>query len=442
MTQTVLSLFVAAAPLLAQVSPARLDQQVQAYVEQDRFNGSVLVRKAGVSLLDKGYGKANFEWDIPNSPATRFRLGSITKQFTAMLVLQLEQQGKLQVDDPISRHIPGTPESWQNITVHHLLTHTSGIPNFTSFPDYTKTMMLASPPSESMKRFRDKPLDFDPGTKYSYSNSGYILLGMIIENVTGKKYADVLREQILIPAGMMDTGYDLAATVIPHRASGYTRSPRGLVNAEFIDMSIPHAAGAMYSTTADLAKWDAALSGAKLLPDPLKEKYWKPFKGTYACGWDVRQDDGVTVMSHGGGINGFATMIIRVPDEKLLVVTLSNVLPSQAGKVANELARLARGKDVEIPKPKKEITLAPEILDRYVGKYELRPDFILEVTREGGQLVTQATGQGKLPVFAESETRFFPKAIDATITFQTDSEGKVTGLVLSQGGRDMPAARK
>ena len=442
MKKATLLLCVLAGTLAAQISPARLDAQAKAYFDQNQFNGSVLVSKGGVNQLNKGYGMANFEWGIPNGPSTKFRLGSITKQFTAMLILQLEQQGKLSVNDPISKHVPDSPASWQNITIHHLLTHTSGIPNLTSFPDYQKTMMMPSPPAESMKKFRDKPLDFDPGTKFSYSNSGYILLGLIVENVTGKKYADVLRDQILVPAGMNDTGYDLDTTLIPNRAAGYTRSPKGLANAAFIDMTIPHAAGAMYSTTEDLKKWDAILQTEKLLPDSAKQRYWTPFKDTYAYGWDVRKQDGVTVESHGGGINGFATMIIRIPEEKLLVVTLSNVLPSQAGKLANELVRLAEGKDVDVPKARKEISVAPEILDRYVGKYELRPDFVMEVTREGNQLMTQATGQGKIPIFAETETKFFPKVVDATITFQSDASGKVTGLVLTQGGREMPAKRQ
>ena len=442
MKKLVFLLCALAALATAQISPVRLDAQVQAYFQQDKFNGSVLVAKDGKNLLNKGYGMANFEWGIPNGPATKFRLGSITKQFTAMLVMQLEQQGKLKVDDPISKYIPDAPGAWQTITIHHLLTHTSGIPNFTSFPDYTKTMMLPSPPTESMKRFKDKPLEFDPGTKFKYSNSGYILLGMIVENVTQKKYADVLQEQILTPLGMNDSGYDLGTTVIPNRAAGYTRSSKGLVNAEYIDMTIPHGAGAMYSTTEDLKKWDAALLTEKLLPEAAKQRYWTPFKDTYAYGWDVKKEDGVTVLSHGGGINGFATMIVRVPDEKLFVVTLSNVLPSQAGKIATDLAKLVEGKNIELPKVRTEVSLAPEVLEQYVGKYELRPDFVLEVTREGNQLITQATGQGKIPIFAESETKFFPKVMEATITFQKDASGKVTGLVLSQGGRDMPAARK
>lgn len=442
MTRFALLLLAAAFSLFAEVSPRRLDEQVMAYVNRGTFNGSVLVVKDGVAQLNKGYGMANFEWNIPNAPDTKFRLGSITKQFTAMIVLQLEQEGKLSVNDPVSKYVKDAPGAWQQITIYHLVTHTSGLTNFTSLPDYTKTMMLASPPAESLKKIREMPLEFDPGTKFKYSNSGYLMLGEIIEKVTGQKYADVLRERILASLNMNDTGYDLGTTLIANRAGGYKRAGKVVLNDDYIDMSIPHAAGAMYSTTEDLRKWDAALYGEKLLPAALMERYFTPYKDGYAYGWAVQDKVGKKRVSHGGGINGFATMIIRVPEEKVLVVTLSNLLPSQGAKLAQELAGLALGDAVELPKERVEITVAPEVLDRYVGEYELSPDFILSITREGNQLMTQATGQGKIPVFAETETKFFPKVVDATITFQKDPAGQVTGLVLSQGGREMPARRK
>jgi CubicO group peptidase (beta-lactamase class C family) len=424
------------------VTPARLEEQVKAYVDIEKFNGTVLVMKDGQAVLNKGYGMANFEWAIPNTPDTKFRLGSITKQFTAMAILELERQGKLQVTDPVCTYVDPCPEKWKPITIHNLLTHTSGIPNFTSFPEYDKTKRTESPPAKTLERFRDKPLDFEPGEKFSYSNSGYVLLGFIIEKVTGGKYEDFLQKNIFGPLSMNDTGYDHGETVMLHRASGYAREGKTLKNAPFLDMSIPHAAGSLYSTTSDLAKWDAALTAGKLIPKESMEKYFTPFKATYAYGWDVQTRDGHKVMSHGGGIDGFATMIVRIPDERLLVVTLSNVVPSEAGKLANELVKLAEDKAVELPKGRHEIMLSDKVIAPYVGEYTLSATFVLTVTQEGNRLFTQATGQPKVEVFPEDETNFFLKVVDAQITFQKDASGKVTGLVLHQNGLDLPAKKK
>jgi len=432
----------AAASAQPQATPERLDQQVEAYVRQGQFSGTVLVAVDGRTLLSKGYGLANAEWAIPNTPQTKFRLGSITKQFTAMAVLLLEQQGKLKIADPVCQYVEACPAAWKPLTLHHLLTHTSGIPNFTSFPDYRKTMMIPSPPGETLRRFKDKPLDFDPGAKFSYSNSGYVLLGFIIEKVSGESYASYVTRNILAPLGMSDTGYDNTSDVVAKRASGYERSGGGLANAPYLAMTIPHAAGSLYSTTLDLMTWDAALNAGKLLTAENYKRYFTPARNNYAYGWNVQQRGGAEVHSHGGGINGFATMIYRVPSRKLLVAALSNVTPSKAGDVANDLFWLAMGKSVDLPKAREDVKVPLETLKQYAGEYALSPDFILTVTIEGGTLVTQATGQPKFAVYPKSETTFSPREFEAELIFQRDASGKVTGVVLNQGGRRMTAARR
>lgn len=421
--------------------PARLDRQVQAWVDARQFNGSVLVARDGKVLLRKGYGLANAEWNVPVQPDTRFRLGSVTKQFTAMAVLMLEQEGKLKVDEQVCRFVDDCPERWKPITIHHLLTHTSGIPNFTSFPDYVKTMALPSPPGETLKRFRDRNLDFDPGTRYSYSNSGYVLLGLIVEKASGMSYEQYLQKKVLDPLGMKDTGYDHNATVMPRRASGYETAGRGWSHASYIDMTIPHAAGALYSTVDDLYQWDQALYTEKLLPEAARERMFTPFKGDYAYGWSVKARDGVTVISHGGGINGFATYIARIPERKTVAIALCNVLPGQPAKVVEDMLSLVEGKTPSGPAVRKEITLDPKIMQQYVGEYALGP-VTLTMSLEDGALFTQLTGQQKFPVFAESETRFFLKVVEAALEFQKDAQGNVTGVVLEQGGRRQTATRK
>ncbi|MCK7490937.1 MAG: beta-lactamase family protein [Comamonadaceae bacterium] len=244
---------------------ARMDAYLTASHGLDRFSGSVLVARGGQIVLRKGYGMANYELSVPNGPETKFRLGSITKQFTAMAILQLESQGKLAVSDTVETVFPGFPNGGR-ITIRHLLTHTSGLPNMTEFPDYAKTMALPSTALETVGRFKDLPLDFEPGERLSYSNSGYVLLGAIIEKVAGRSYEEFVRENIFRPLGMDDTGYDHPDAILKNRASGYEFADDRLANARYIDMTIPHAAGGLTSTVDDLYKWDRALYTDKLLP--------------------------------------------------------------------------------------------------------------------------------------------------------------------------------
>src|SRR6266446_8784390 len=223
----------------AQDGVSRMEQVVQYYVSQKQFMGAVLVARGSDVLLSKGYGSANLEWEIPDSPSTKFRLCSITKQFTAASILLLEERGKLKVNDPVKKYLPDVTAPWDKVTVFHLLTHTSGIPSFTGFPDYESTEAIPSPAEKTVARFRDKPLEFEPGEKWNYSNSGYVLLGYLIEKISGQPYAKFVQENIFDPLGMKDSGYDSNSALILRRASGYAPSTNGPVNAGYIDMSIP-----------------------------------------------------------------------------------------------------------------------------------------------------------------------------------------------------------
>ena len=204
----------------AQDPTPRMQQIIQSYVTDKTFMGTVLVSRDGTLLINQGYGFADVEWNIPNVPEGKFRLGSLTKQFTAASILLLEEQGKLKVEDPVSKYVPDAPPAWEKITIFNLLTHSSGIPNFTSFPDYRTTEGKDTTPQELVARFRDKPLDFPPGTKFSYSNSGYILLGYILEKVSGQTYADFLQKNLFAPLGMSDTGVDSNTAILPKRVPG------------------------------------------------------------------------------------------------------------------------------------------------------------------------------------------------------------------------------
>ena len=335
--------WLAAVPCGAADFPEAAESTIQSYVKKGEFSGAVLVARDGKPLLSKGYGLANRELDVPNTPLTKFRLGSITKQFTAMAILQLEEKGKLAVTDPVCKYIPDCPLAWQKITIHHLLTHTSGIPNFTSFPDYLRTMATASPTNKTVDRFRGKPLEFEPGEKFRYSNSGYVLLGLILEKVAVESYGSFLRKNIFGPLGMRDSGYDNAAEIIPHRASGYSRQAERFRNSMPIDMSIPHAAGSLYSTVEDMLVWDRALYTEKLVSKKSIEKMFAPFHGDYAYAWFVRKEFNHPSQAHGGGINGFSTYYARYPEDRVCVVVLANQETSAATKIARELARLLFG---------------------------------------------------------------------------------------------------
>ena len=316
----------------AQDKATKIDQLVSLYNKYGQFNGSVLVADNGKIIYKKGFGLANMEWNIPNQPDTKFRLGSITKQFTATLILQLVEQGKVKLDGKLTDYLPDyRKDTGDKVTIHNLLSHTSGIPSYTSLPGFmTNVSRNPYPVDDFIKKYASGDLEFEPGTKFVYDNSGYFLLGAIIEKVTGKPYEQVLRENIFDPLGMKNTGYDHWGTILERRATGYTRTPRGYGNAPYLDMSIPYAAGSLYSTVEDLYLWDQALYGEKVLSTKSKELMFKPNLENYGYGFVMRKVSlqpgklEVPVIQHNGGINGFSTVIVRMVADKRLIVLLDN----------------------------------------------------------------------------------------------------------------------
>jgi CubicO group peptidase (beta-lactamase class C family) len=421
---------------------ARMNEVVQTYVQNKTFMGTVLVARGAEVILSKGYGSANLEWDIPNTPSTKFRLGSITKQFTAASILLLEQRGKLTLDDPIKKYVPDAPKEWDKITIFNLLTHTSGIPNFTSLPDYRTLKLEEMPVAKTIVTVRDKPLDFFPGEKMSYSNSGYLVLGHVIETVSGVSYEKFVTDNIFTPLGMKDSGYDSNKAIIARRASGYTPSASGPVNASFVHMSIPHAAGALYSTTEDLLRWEQGLFGGKVVSPASLATMITPFKNDYALGVVVQSASGRKVVQHGGGIDGFNTYLAYYPDDRLTIAVLANVNGQAPNQIATKLADLVHGGAVQLPSERKEITLPVATLSTYVGTYEVAPGVDMMIRLDDDHLTTQLTGQPQFPIFAESETKFFLKVVDAQVEFMKDASGAVTHAVMHQNGRDRTVERK
>ena len=435
------ALVLSGAPALAQ-DVGRMDQVVRASVEAEEFSGSVLVARDGEVLLDRGYGFANREWSIPNDGDTKFRLGSVTKQFTAVAIMVLSERGLVDLDAPVKTYLPDAPAAWDGVTVRHLLTHTSGVPSFTDFDDYEASKTRPATVDSLIARFRDRPLDFQPGEGWAYSNSGYVVLTAIVEKTSGKSYTGFVTETLFQPLGMSDSGYDSHAAILPHRASGYTPSAGGIVNADYVDMSIPQGAGALYSTTHDLLKWEQGLFGGRLLSPESLTLLTTPVRNRYAFGLGVTEAGGNTTIAHSGGIEGFNTHMAYDPARRITVIALGNLNGPGPDQVAGSLMALARGETVTLPSERQVAVVAPEALRAYEGVYELAPTFAITISVVDGKLMAQATGQDAFELHAESDSRFFLTVVDAQVTFTRDATGAVDGLILHQGGRDSPARKK
>lgn len=434
------------APLDRAALEQKIDALLAAYAKVNGFSGTVLLASQGQPLFAKGIGFANIEWQIPNAPKTKFRIGSMTKQFTSMLVMQLREQGKIRLEDSVCVYVTPCPDAWKPVTIHHLLTHTSGIPTYTGIASWREANMVPKTIDQMLAIFRDLPLEWIPGEKYAYDNSGYFLLGVVIEKASGKKYEQALRDMILTPLGLADTGYDWSRTIIPRRASGYSGRGASIENAAALDMQQPYAAGSMYSTVDDLLTWDQALYTEKLLPPAAKQVMWTPFKQNYAYGWTVSPPapalfGGHPRLAHTGGINGFSSVIVRLTDTNVTLIVLANNDTANAAAVARDVAAVYYGQPYTTPAERTVARIDPAVLDLYPGKYELAPGFVITVTREGNSLMTQATGQGKFEIFPESETTFFARVTQLTVTFVKGADGKVTHFRLNQGGQVQTAKR-
>lgn len=346
----------------AQDKASKIDELVQLYFDYGQFNGTVLVAEKGEIIFKKGYGMANMEWNTPNKPDTKFRLGSITKQFTALLVLQIVEEGKIDLEGKLSDYLAYyRKDTGEKVTIHHLLTHTSGIPSYTGLPNFFEEISRNPyPVDEFIKTHCSGDLEFEPGSKFVYNNSGYFLLGAIIEEVTGQAYEDVLKARILNPLGMKNTGYDHHATIISNRAAGYEKRAVGYGNAPYLDMSLPYAAGALYSSVEDLYLWDQALYTEKLLSKEMKAIMFKPHVSAegahYAYGWMVgeksfpKSKEKVKWIAHGGGINGFNTLIQRIVEDRHLVVILNNTGGAPLGAMGDGIINILYEKPYGLPK--------------------------------------------------------------------------------------------
>lgn len=424
-------------------------EQAAAYLQTQTdagfFNGSVLIARGGITFFDGGFGWADAEKKIVNDVSTRFQIASISKTFTAALVLKLVEQGAIGLDEPLRAHLESCPETWNAITVHHLLTHTSGIPNHTEQPDFEINFGKPYSPEQILATIRDLPLTFKTGERYSYSNSNYLLLAMLVEKLTGHTFEDALREELLDPLELGGTGIVGSSGEGPPLAIGYLPDGMGLVKAPLVEPSWIHGAGSMYSTVGDLQKWVQALAEDRVVTAGTKQKMWQADKGPYGHGWQVLDlwppAFGRPLVLHAGGLHGVATDLLYYPNEQVTIVILANLETSPMAAIARDLSAIVFGADYALPVVRHAVEVESAILDRHVGDYQLAPEVTFNVRREGVRLIVQATGQPADVAVPESPTRFFSRRTDAQITFIQDPAGQTTQLVLHQNGRDLTAPR-
>lgn len=434
---------------------SRIDAAITPYFKADAPGATVIVVKDGKTVLRRAYGMADTSKGVKMAPEMALRLGSITKQFTSTAILMLADEGKLSLEDDITKHLPDYPTRGKKISIEHLLTHTSGIVSYTSKPAYSETMTQDMTVARMIDSFKNDPLDFEPGSQYRYNNSGYFLLGAIIEKISGQSYASFLEQRIFQPLGMNGTYYEGFGKSRAPVAAGHTRTAAGFGAARPLSMSQPYAAGSLVSTVDDLARWDAAVSAGRLLKPASWQRAFTAYRLTdgkptnYGYGWEVGKVQGEVMSGHGGGINGFTTHAMRFPEQKVYVAVLTNSDsgPANPGLVARKAAALALGKPY---REFREVALESVALDAVTGTYAVEPGVQRVFRRSGDGLVMQRSGRPPLPVKAASKDEFFiPGGLD-WFAFQRDASGKVTGVTVHHDGNakvearsgDAPAGRK
>lgn len=427
----------------------KIDAYFKVHQDNNHFMGSVLVDWGGQALFSQGYGMANLEHDVPNLPSTKFRLGSVTKQFTATAILKLQEQNLLDISKSLSTYLPDYPNG-EAITIHQLLNHTSGIPNYTSFEDLRSKKRNTIKLDELIAYFCDRPLDFTPGERFNYSNSGYAVLTKIIETASDLSYADYLDKYIFEPLEMFNSGYDYAYLILPSRASGYSFNGEEYQNVDFFDTSLASGAGALYSTIEDLSKWSRSLYTDAVLSQASKDAMFTPSieeqEGEYyGYGWKIDTKNGRDRVSHNGGIEGFVAHFAQYPREQISIIVLSNLQTSPILKIEQDLAAIIFGEPYEFPIMRQVIEIDPAIYENYVGQYKFAPSkslppaaskLVFTVTTNSQRIFTQLTGEDPIEIFPESSTKFFLKVVDAQLTFVASDEGLVSRIILHQNGRD------
>ncbi|WP_321517398.1 serine hydrolase [uncultured Bacteroides sp.] len=410
---------------------------------------SVLVSKNGEIIYEKGFGYADIGNKVPVTPDTKFRIGSITKQFIAASILKLQEEGKLNVHDTLSKFIPDFPRG-NKVTIHHLLTHTSGIHSYTDRPNFMRYITMPVTPAALVDTIKTYPYDFNPGDRWNYSNSGFFLLGYIVEKISGMSLDNYLKETFFKPLGMNNTGIYETKTLLNNEAYGYSYENGKIIKAINWDMSWAGGAGAIYSTTKDLYIWNEAIFNGKVLSEASLKAAFTPAelnnkqKTNYGYGWFIQDNRGSKFIAHGGGLHGFMTYLGRQPEKNITVVVFCNSTPAPAGidpgaNSASIAEYLLWSDMTKQPSFASDISVDENTLKNYVGRYNYGQGAVLTVTLEGKQLYAQMTGQARYPIYPSSNDEFNWKVVEASIKFIKDERGNVTHAIHHQGAQQIEA---
>jgi CubicO group peptidase (beta-lactamase class C family) len=418
-----------------------LDAVARAYLPGQVFMGTVIVAKGATTLLNNGYGLADIDHGIKNSPETQFRIGSLTKQFTAAAVLLLQQDHKLSVNDPVSRYVPNVPSAWKSVTLAQLLSHTSGIPDFTRDPGFLALKLGPRPWPQAFFQLHDTALSFQPGSRFDYSSTNYELLGLVVEAASGLPYGAFLQKRIFGPLHMDGTGLDTDGLSLPHMAQGYALQRDGsIVPAPPPQLADAWAAGAIYSTAGDLLRWERSLFSHAILSEASLKVMTTPGLGDYGFGVSVERVDGMQVISHGGAIEGFHSFLMYLPKRQITVAVLSNVEGPAADKMAEQLLSISLGHEDVLP------PISDSELDRFNGTFDLKDAGFTLTFRRDGHVLNSLSGNDVIPLLYEGleagKPTFFVPRLGAEISFAPDKTGAMVSIVLHQNGRDMVGIRQ
>jgi CubicO group peptidase (beta-lactamase class C family) len=419
-------------PAQAQKQDKKLDALILGQYPAGEPGATVLVARNGEVIFRKAYGMANLELDVPMKPEMVFEIGSITKQFTAVCILMLMEQGKLSLTDDITRFIRDYPTHGHNITIHQLLTHTSGIKSYTSIEGLMEKGRMDYKPGELIDMFRNQPMDFAPGEKFLYNNSAYFLLGYIIEKASGMSYPEFLEKNIFQPLGMNNSYYGSQRKIIKNRACGYQKDGDEFVNAEYLSLTAPYAAGAIMSNVDDLLKWNTALHECRLVS---RESLGKAFtnytlnngdKIDYGYGWSLNRINGSPTYEHGGGIYGYLTNAIYLPEEKVFVAMLSNRDDKGPGTLSTRIAAITIGRPY--PEEKDTIGLSPGQLKKYIGTYVFEDSAIRYILLDDNKLYSQRKGSSRFRILPLSDHKFMYENDLSTIEFTENPDGAMQAV--------------
>jgi CubicO group peptidase (beta-lactamase class C family) len=425
----------------------QLNELLQAYQRNGHFNGSVFISKSGTVLLHKGYGWQNKEAGIKNTENSIYQIASITKPFTATVVLKLVEQGRLSLDDRLESYYTGFTYG-DSITIRDLLRHTSGIHNFTE----TDTTIETTNEVEIIDFIRSLKPDFRPGTNWNYSNSGYVILGYIIQKAAGMTYWDAVRKYIFEPLKMNNSGFDFRALKSRRKAVGYddlndSTNQRAVIT----DSSVPFGAGAIYSTVTDLNKWHRSLQNYSVVDKSIMDSAYEPgLLHNYGFGWQIDSVYGRKMASHSGSISGFGSNLARIPEDDICVALLNNVSGSTFDLMGltNKIMSILYDEPYTLPKVRTPVSISAEVMKRYVGTYFVAEiNLTIVVSIYGNRTLIAEPARDGHPgptsvLVPLSETGFYDrKDTELELTFEKDQSGAVRGMTILQNGKTRFAAK-